>query len=172
MDTIKEKLRKVYQLAQKGADGERENAQRALDALLKKYGLDITDISDEERTAVRIKYTKTIHKRLLRQIVAAVLQQNNVTSYIYTYGKAIGFDLTKAEEVEVRFLFKEYKRIWEDEQNDVFTAFCMKHQLLAPSTGSEEEWTDEQWARYFRLQGMAGNMKDAQLKRKRIGGAE
>lgn len=168
MDTIKEKLRKIYQLTQRGADGERENAQRALDALLAKYDLTISDVADEERSSCRFDYKLTIHKKLLRQIVAAVTQTSRFAVYTYKYGRAIGFDLTKAEEVEVRFLFAEYARAWAKEQDDLMTAFCMKHRLLAPADPDGPEPTKEEWEEYMRLQNAASSMKDVNLKRKRI----
>jgi hypothetical protein len=168
-ETLKTKLRKIHALAQSGADGERENAQRSLDALLKKYELDLADIVDEAMTTVEFKWATRYEKRLLLQLLVTVKgTKENVRIWSYPgYPKSIGFDLTKAEAIEMEFLFNEYSPLWAEEVDALFGAFCFKHNLLAPAD-EDKEVTDEMLDQYLRQAQMAATLQNANLKRKRL----
>lgn len=55
MDSIIEKARKVLALVEQGVEGEAQAAKFALEALLKKHGLTIEDLKNENANAVSFR---------------------------------------------------------------------------------------------------------------------
>ena len=104
-----EKLLKLYALAMRGVDGERENARRILDRMLKESGCTMEEIeraASEEYNA-REMYTFTVKKDLPRfiDVVAQLIfsfdlrDGQKITYYelIVRRGAKYRFELTRAE---------------------------------------------------------------------------
>jgi hypothetical protein len=56
MDTILDQLKKIYELSEKGLEGEKENAQELLKKLLKKYNLKTDDLLEEKLIKKKYDY--------------------------------------------------------------------------------------------------------------------
>lgn len=68
--TLNEKIRKVYELVQRGAtDGEKQAAQRALDKLLKKYNLELNHIASVPKQMYWFKYSREIDRLLFARLI-------------------------------------------------------------------------------------------------------
>lgn len=147
---IKERLLKMYHLAIGGVDGERHNAQKLLEANLKKYGLTIEDLTadSEEIKTVCFRATNEYLRMLLVQIVGVVSNTNQVS---YSKVKREGtyfFKLTKSQGIEAKMMFDFYKELWEKEltkfKGRLFQAFISKHHISL-SSQETEGMTEEQY---------------------------
>lgn len=146
-DKINSRLKKVYELALRGADGEKEAAKEILDSLLKKYALTFDDLSDE----IIRKYTFEFHgqaqKTLLRQIIYKVTNSKE-SCYDLCWDRSgrkcrtkIGADCTEAQKAEIEFLFDFYSRLYEKEVDIFLIAFIQKHRLFGKLKDGEEGTT-------------------------------
>ena len=153
-------LKKLRALAERGAtEHERDAAQRMFEKLNK-----ANDIAPEELFDMRevcFFTAKTdLEKRLVTQIVAAVLDSHDFTSW--KKGKRrnqIGFELTKGEYIKVSRLFDVYKKDLEKEMDRTYHAFVRANMIYASSvTRDADAITEEELREIKRVIEMAGVM--------------
>jgi len=124
MENINEKIKKLRELVERGIDGEAENAQRLLNAIIEKYKIDMDKI-DEER------YYSFYHKNpsertLILQIIGVIKNTKKVESASQKNDtRHILFKLTQAQYIDacemidwhvkqMRKEFDEMKRLFAD----------------------------------------------------------
>ena len=153
-------LKKLRALAERGAtEHERDAAQRMFEKLS-----EANDIAPEELFDMRevcFFTAKTdLEKRLVTQIVAAVLDSHDFTSW--KKGKRrnqIGFELTKGEYIKVSRLFDVYKKDLEKEIDRTYHAFVRANMIYASSvTRDADAITEEELREIKRVIEMAGVM--------------
>ena len=145
------KLRGIAALAERGVGGEAENAETLLARLMGKYGVTEEEIADEVKMDFEFTYHGTEEETLLRQVAYKVFgESGRLYTFRYTHSGRkdrthLGTKCTKAEKVEIEFLFDFYKRLWAREREAFLSAFTQKHKLFAirddiePSPISKEE---------------------------------
>lgn len=144
MPNQKERLKKLYELALNGIDGEKENAKLILDRLLKKYNISIDELDEETVNDYKIEYHGKEQGRLLSQTVYKVTGEcGNCSALRYTRsGRPCNVQLsvrcTAAQKVEIEFLFNFYTILWEKEREAFFTAFIQKHRIFGELKDGEE----------------------------------
>ena len=148
MDNKTELLKKLKALADAGVDGERDNAQKILDRLLKKYDLTLADIEFDEIKEHAFQFRGKQEREILKQICFKVTDGDR---RVYHYRTGIGSknticcECSDAEAIQIRFEFDFYKELWEEELKLFLTAFIVKHEIFdskpanCPSTLSAEE---------------------------------
>ena len=155
-----QQLKKLRALAVRGAtEHERDAAQRMFEKLSA-----ANDIAPEELFDMRevcFFTAKTdLEKRLITQIVAAVLDSHDFTSW--KKGKRrnqIGFDLTKGEYVKVSRLFSVYKKDLKAEIERTYLAFLRTNMIYATSlTRNADALTEEEIREIKRVIEMASVM--------------
>lgn len=134
METIKEKLRKIKALADKGIDFEAKAAQFQLEKLLSKYNLSIEDIFDETKKPRMFK-VRNLEKRLFIQNVAAVIGNRWREIYYYNGKPSEKYiEMTDQEFVdfEQQFSFhrKQLKKECKKAFDELIKAYCYKHDLF------------------------------------------
>lgn len=138
-DKTKEKLSRLKALAERGVGGERDNAGKLLDKLLNKYGARLDELDDEREQDFIFKYSGKEQQALLVQVASYVIGESEHCFYCATpSGKRSKTKMciacTKAQKLEIEFLFDFYKRLWEKEKKTILTAFCLKHELFPQKT--------------------------------------
>lgn len=132
--------KKLYELAVRGSDGEREAAQAALDKVVKKYGISLDTLDDTRPEQYHFKYHGEDERKLFAQIAYKVIGESG---HVYTLKNpdtnrhrksVIGVECTAAQYIEIELLFDFYKRLYEKEKEDFFCAFVHKHNLFGKST--------------------------------------
>lgn len=152
MTNKQELLKKLKALAEAGIGGEKINAQKKLDELIKKYNISEEDLTDDILIDCEFTYHGKTEKRLLNQIIYKVTnERNNSYGFVYTYSERIcrtkrGCRATKAQKIEIEFLFDFYKKLYKKEEELFLIAFIQKHELFGelkdgeqPQERSEEE---------------------------------
>lgn len=85
-DDVKNRIAKVYELVNRGVDGEQAAARIALDKLMKKYNLDASDIEFITVKKYSFKYSNNMDLMLLSQLLNFFLKGKEVNAYRHTDG--------------------------------------------------------------------------------------
>lgn len=143
-DKTKEKLSRLKALAERGVGGERDNAGKLLGKLLKKYNARLDELDDEREQDFFFKYSGKEQQTLLAQVASFVIDAPEHCFYCTTSsGRRSKTNMcivcTKAQKLEIEFLFDFYKRLWEKEKKTILTAFCLKHELFPKKTSEKSD---------------------------------
>jgi hypothetical protein len=141
MENILDKLKKIQALAEAGVGGERENAKRKLEALLAKHGLTFEDLATKQLPQVHYyRYKGMTERQLLAQCHVRVVPRSRPrVSYTRKGRRAIGYELTPLEQLELGPLWSYYRRLWKKELGAFFMAFIHKHDLFPRGPKPKEE---------------------------------
>lgn len=133
--TEKEKiLAKLKALAERGVGGEAENAQKALERLMKKYNIDEIDFENEKRIKREFRYSGTFGEKLLQQIIYMVMGDVDVYHYTGKSTKVRVVECTEAEAIEIEAVYNFYKEILEKGLKNYYSAFVQKEMLFPDKT--------------------------------------
>lgn len=119
---------KLKALADRGVGGERYNAQKQLDRIMKRYGITMEMLQDDTRVLVGFKVVRARYTLFLRigMMVTGMkrtwFKRQRKPSYLYV-------EVTRAEEAEIRAKYNFYSRVWEEELDIFFHAFAHKNGL-------------------------------------------
>lgn len=156
---IKDRLLKILALAQGGVGGEKENAERMLEALCKKHGVTVDELEGRAIDRHWFYVNSKHEKRLLFQIVNLFVDDLKRRSTVWTHKKrsrAVGFELTAGEHAQVKVGFETYKAAWLEQQDLFFSAFIWKNRIWSqrPDDAERPELTPEELERARRIQEM------------------
>ena len=143
IEKIKNKLRKLKALADRGIDGEADTAQRLLAEVAEKYRiiLDEFDLETKEQIRFKIKLPKKWQRDIFRQIVALMRIEKCGDAYNIEVLKFYSFRLdpkqfyahcTKAEWLELTAKYEVLARDYEKQIKSFTLAFLMRNDLLLP----------------------------------------
>ena len=139
-ESLKDKLKKLKALAERGCGGEAENAQRLLERLCAANGIDLGLLNDEEKKS---RYTFNIGRNrvfitLFTQCYSKVTDSSKM-SYRQESRSEISLELTQVDYAELKGLYEWHKANFEKELEDIkktiIHAYCQKHRLY-PETVS------------------------------------
>lgn len=155
-EDIIQKILKVKALAERGTEGEKANAEKMLNLLMKKYGITDDDIDLDKVDVYLIDTENPLFLQLFVQVYhlnygrkREILDANRMPKKLkrewasYGYGDKDGnvaIKCTKAEFIEIKMLFDIYKEDFKRQMDTFMYAYFMKNDLLVPRT---EEDTDE-----------------------------
>ena len=130
-DIAKEKLKKIRELAERGIDGEKEQARKLYEKLLEKYEINDEEIADKlEMRWFRFK--TELEERLLSQILYKVT--GGCECYCHQgpgrRRKEIGVFCTEAEAAEIDLLFGFYRNQLQQEIKTFMLAFYQKNEIF------------------------------------------
>jgi len=159
-------LKKLLALAERGVGGEKATAQRMLEDMMKKHGISIDQLVDDQAEDVFFKFRNKHDERLLIQIMLNVTGED-----VYSMsrgGRKIKEKCvlaTKSQKLEIDMKFRVYRKAIEEELNLLVEAFIRKNKIFAPtsnSNGDEEapEPTKEEKARAMRVHMMMNSMEE------------
>lgn len=149
METLIERLKKIEALARAGTAGERENAQRLLTALCKKYGVTLQQLTETEKDFYKFTFKGVFERRLFIQVLVFVMQSTDILHRKTARGFAI--ELTLAQSIDVRECWQHYRKIWLTQANDFMSAFIHKNGIWGPSSGEDKKSTEESMAAALRV---------------------
>jgi hypothetical protein len=134
---LQDKLQKLLALAKRGVGGEKVNAEKFLDQLLKKHNLTIDDIDQDNFKKRYFKYTNKENKTILNHVINKVLELREYDLYTIKGFREFMVKITDYENIQIIELYdfhstqlaKEKKQIL----NDLCNAYIQKHQLFRSS---------------------------------------
>lgn len=129
MDNKKELLLKLQELAKRGVDGEKENADKLLKKLMKKYNISEDEINNEEKNEVEIELRDNIEVRLVCQILFSFFDD---APLYQKWRKRIKYytKLTKSQEIEFRYMFSVYLEDFRKQERIFYRAFINKNRIF------------------------------------------
>lgn len=136
-----ELLIKLKALAERGEDGERENARRILQRLLEKYNIAEADLEEDALSEHSFRASGARARDLLVQVCFKV---TNGDRRIYHYSKGKGARntvycmCTKAEAIQIAFEHDFYLELWKEEEDLFFRSFIQKHKIFDDKPGPGE----------------------------------
>jgi len=142
MDNSKQELLlKIKQLADSGVGGEKVNAQKMLEELMKKYNISEDELCEETIKEFQIKLPKgfKVHE-LAVQVFYSVVGCRNDKKFFSGYterNKRFVF-CTPAEFMEFEAKYKFYQHYLEKESNRFYKAFVQANHIF-PNPGQERE---------------------------------
>jgi hypothetical protein len=142
--------KKLKALADKGEDGEKQNAEAMLKRLMQKHGISLTDLEESYKLQHSFKVKKT-DERLFLQIVSSV-----VGSGFQLYGNKtkpghLFLFATPAEVIEIESKFNFFKIKYKQAEKLFFKAFVWKNDLVPANAETMEanELTEENKKAYL-----------------------
>ena len=163
-ESLKDKLKKLKALAERGCGGEAENAQRLLERLCAANGIDFGLLNDEEKKSL---YTFNVGRNrvfitLFTQCYSKVTDSSKM-SYRQESRSEISLELTQVDYAELKGLFEWHKANFEKElealRDAALTAYCQKH-CLFPDKTNDRPLTEADLERLRKAMKMEGLLND------------
>ena len=133
-DRIADLMRKVKALADRGAPGERENAQRMFERLQRIHGITQAELEHMRVESDHFfRFHDDLERRLLAQVIYMVTGKvagRAVTKWSGRRVKELGVTCTEAEKVEIETAFEFYLRAMKEELDLFMSAFCSRNDLF------------------------------------------
>lgn len=141
-------------------EGEKAAAETKFLQLLEKYGLSESDLKNKR--VYYFKYKSASDKRLLMQINGKVTNWKSgsqIEMFKVSGKKELGFELTELEYQDMSMLYTFYKKAWEKEIKEHLLAWIRAQDLAAPSTKTECELEEIDWAAILEMLTREKNIK-------------
>ena len=173
IEELKARLRKMKALADHGVGGERENAERLLAEIAAEHGIDLDELEEERRKDFYVELRESFKHKMLSQLCALKRQElkrkgASLEGYRMSVWKCHGkymysvSNCTEAEWLELIAKLEVLARAYKRQMEDFYHAFLMANNLLVEPEG-EEELSQEERRRYFRIAQMSLGIEKSQL---------
>jgi hypothetical protein len=130
------RIRNLQALAERGVGGEKATAERMLEKILEKNGINsLEELEKENEEYTLFSYNGKHEIRLLHQCMYKVLTAKNGDIKIYTSkGKRqkIGVYCTNIQKIEIELEFEFYKRVFYEELPIFMAAFIQAQKIFPP----------------------------------------
>lgn len=164
----RELLKKLQTLAERGVGGEKVGAQMKLEQLMKKYGVEETDLSEEKEKGYVFRYHDDFEKQILWQLFYKIVPDFESRTYCHAHGRGSKTEFiiycTKAQELQIRIEYDFYRDLWKEEVNFFLKAFVQKHQIFGETTSKGDACTTSMSQEdIFRMVQMMEGMKNKSI---------
>lgn len=164
----RELLKKLQALAERGVGGEKEGAQRKLEQLMKKYGIEEMDLSEDIEEDHDFRYHNEYEKKILRQLFYKIVPDFKTRTYFYRSGRGskstYGIRCTKAQALQIQIEYDFYCDLWKEEVEFFMGAFIQKHRIFAVPTSREHvDTTPISKEDIMRMRSMMEGMKNKSI---------
>ena len=173
MDRIIDRLKKLLALAERGEQGEADNARRMLEAELRRHGLTLDDIRSERKSTRVLKYCSNEELQLIIQIILNYSGSTSETFKEARYNarkREIYIELSDMEYVDISNMCDFFKAQYRKERkrllHDMIMAFVQKHSLY-DSTPQERPDNDREfdWDKLMRILAISSTMEDVTFRK-------
>lgn len=181
-DEALDKIRKVYELANRGEGGERESAKARLDELIKKYGITLEELDSEAETTHFYHLHGNRNHELFTQVAATRgctrfvfigPQDNNklskklkdMTSYGRPRGANVVFVCSPLKFIEITTAYEVYQNSFDEHYEAFFYAFLAENDLFYGESDGSREITDKERKMLGRAQMMMLGIERAEVHR-------
>ena len=151
-----ELLQKIKALAEQGSGGEKENAQKILADLMKKYKIKDEDLVDEVITDHPVRFKSKYERALINQVTYSVLgdkyfEGQGTLVYKNSRIKELIIRCTSADFIEIKAKIEFYYHHFEKELKLFYDAFIRANDIYPPDNKisekylSKDEYTEEDY---------------------------
>lgn len=166
-----DRIRKVYELANKGEGGEKEAAKRRLDELMKKYDILLEDLDVDIETTHFYHLHGNRNHELFAQVAAtrgcthfvfigpednskASKELKSMTGRIRPRGTNVAFVCSAIKFIEITTAYEIYQRSFDEHYEAFFYAFLGENDLFYGEAPKDKKLTDEERMMIIRSQRM------------------
>ena len=167
-ESIKNKLKKLLALAERGVQGEAENARRLLEKLCKEHGISIEELLDENQKkwyGFNIGRRK-VYKDLFSQCYFMITDTSTMPYKSLSQSK-IAVELTAMQYAELVSLYEWHKANFnkdlEELEKNITLAYCRKHRIFSHSESDDndsEELSPEDIERIWKIIHLQESLND------------
>lgn len=162
MERITDKLKKLLALAERGCGGEAENARRLLEEHLRKYGMTLEDICENNISRRTFKYRNKEERTIIIQVFLSVLGSKSEAFNGSTYSaskKTIYIDLTDLEYAEISDMVAFFKSQFNKEKK---RPFVNKHNIFDCTPNDDDKASDKEidLEELMRILSLSNGMED------------
>jgi hypothetical protein len=165
-------LAKILALAERGVGGEKDNAQRILDNLLKKHGLSLDEVirnkGESELDWKAYSFGNITERTILFQVYISIMNTVGL-GYKKWSKKSVSLEADKLTHVEITEKYRYFRKLWKDELSVVVEAFVHKHNLFSDIPAKEVLLDEERAKKVMKMVLGMGESNYISTKR-RIGG--
>lgn len=129
MSNKKEILLKLKRLAERGINGEKENAEKLLNKMMKKYEISEEELDQEEEKIVYITLKNKAEKKICNQILYAYFNDASLWQK-YRHRTTYYVKLTAAQEIEFKYMLSIYLNDFYKQQEIFINAFIQKNRIF------------------------------------------
>ena len=104
---MKEQIKKIKEMAERGTEHERKVASLKLKKLCKKYGIKIEDLDKEERFEFRFPFRSHDERQVIIQVYSWYMNDIYLTD-MELYKRAVSFQMTNEEYLDCRLYINHY----------------------------------------------------------------
>ncbi len=144
LDKIRETLKKLAVLAERGEENERQTALGLLQRLLQKYNLNVPDLINADLKEREFGYSSRDNLTILSQCIWSISPEAQVS---FDSGKnKVYVKLKSSDYIEVVEKFLYYYPLYEKEKMKLMLAFICKHGLTTTtsSCGNNENMSEQE----------------------------
>jgi hypothetical protein len=145
------KMRKVLALANQGIGGEKHNAERQLEAMCKRYGINREELEGETKRMLWLSYSDKDERKLAHQVIVWATESYDTPVWKRGKRREVGADLTEAQRVQVLVAYGVYCREYAKIKANMFTAFISRNELYAPQNENAKPMDPEREAAVMKL---------------------
>lgn len=136
MSNIIDLAKKLKALAERGIDGEKVNAERMLQNLMRKHSISLEEIEGEARDYVSFT-VKPEQGKLFAQVASMVVPTASLYGKKGSRNKVFA-ELTKCEYIELKATFDFFWKAWQRESGLFYTAFIHRNHIFRNEETTEE----------------------------------
>ncbi len=154
-----QKIKKLQALAERGVGGEKDTAERMLQRMMEKNGIQSLDeLQSEEYEYTLFSYNGKHERKLLVQCIYKVMTAAGDRRYYRSKGKRqkLGIYCTKAQKLEIEMEFAFYRDVFYEELDIFMSAFINAQGIFPPDAPKERH--DEPNERDIKIAYMAGSI--------------
>jgi len=132
-EKIIERMKKLYNLALRGVENEKDNARNLLNALAKKYNINIDEIMDIANIQQReINYRTKEEMQILYHTIGSRLGFD-IKVGKYRQKNTLVFEASFENYIYIQEYYIFLKNIWKQELQNFLHAFVIKYQIASPA---------------------------------------
>lgn len=154
-NNISDTMRHLLELSKKGVGGEKENANKLLHKLMKKYNISEDDLEKEELHKHDVRFKTRWQEQLIHQIVYMINPERDIYKYTNRKVKIAILELTDAEWIEHQYLYSIYKKSFEEELELFTSAFIQKNNIFPKEVPDrikeQQEKESKQEMNYYKM---------------------
>ncbi len=159
-------VKKVYELAKRGVDGEKMNAEVLLQKLLKKHNLTLQDLEQVELTTIDYSLYKDRFWRCYKKIIIQVMYKHtgetgNIREYTSWNGKiTIWCNCSCSNSILIKEEIEHYWNDFKIKVDEFADAYIHSNDIYPEGIYSDpKELTQEEWERMERVSQMSDSIQ-------------
>lgn len=137
-------MKHLLELSKRGAEGEKQNSEKLLKKLMKKYNISEEDLSKDDIKKHEIRFRTKWQERLISQILFMINPNRNTYKYTNRKAKISIIELTDAEFIEWKYMYEVYCAAFEEELDVFTTAFIQKNNIFPKNEDIPENIKEQQ----------------------------